>query len=169
MTAELAVISLSQGESGGSNPGPYHNDNMDFLAELSAWYPFAKKATAICEFFREQERSKALSQDTALQRQNADTGDMKDNDVGSRGATVPGHHVQTFFQTSTQARSSQRWALRPSAQRDASLFDLGSPNFPLQSNPLEKIVPGPTQVRGGAEAMDDIRRALEAHGLMFLP
>lgn len=173
MTAELAMIALDGEASEQSTPDTDASDNTGYLAELSPWYPFAERALAICEFFRQRRISKVqdlLQHQDADMRENKDNDDDSNEDDDSRGLTVLGSHVQTFFPTSDQDRTFAKRASRPasSLHKELAVSSLGTLNFPLQTNPLEKIIPGPTPGTDDAGDVDsNLREVLRAHGLML--
>ena len=128
-------------------------ENLQYLSELSLACPFAKRAITICKSFRDRWDG------------NTNT-DIKIPEFGSqRIPRLAWDHVQTFFHPDEELMPAHTVKTDPIRQQSLSATGIGICLFPLQTDPLRKLLQSPSSRNEDQSKTARLRKNLEAWGL----
>ena len=132
MAAELAELM----QESISHHGRYAGEGAEYLIELAPWHLSAQRSISICNFFRE---GWGVNSSPVLPRAIKGPRPIVKNDKDGK-PWIAHPHSRTFFRPDADLERFHDWEPDPKEQRDLSA---GKPNFcpfPLQRDPLKKIL-----------------------------
>jgi len=136
----------------------YSRESIDYLLDLTTPHLFAQRAISLCNFFKERwEVGNAHSTDSATDYEREHT---KRNEEFV--LALP--HAKTFFRPGDELERFHKRVPGPNIRRSPSAPGLDFHPFPLQGDPLKKILAVAKQAIDDDGSFEALLTELEANG-----
>ncbi len=136
----------------------YSWESIDYLTDLATPHLFAQRAISLCDFFRERwEIGDAHGAGPATDD------DIERTKTNSKSVlALP--HSKTFLRPDDEPESYHKQAHVPNSWQNSSASGLSYRPFPLQGDPLKKVLAVDTQAIDNFDSFEAMQKRLEACG-----
>jgi len=137
------------------------HESMDYLKDLATPHLFARRATSLCNFFKERWAIQDLNLSDATNEHG------KENTEGDEKSELSFPEGQTFFRPDDELGRHHQGGAGRHALRGPSAPGLGFHPFPLQGHPLRKVF-ATAEMDVGKESFEASQKILRAYGFEII-